>query len=181
MASIDTDHSGPGLDMTGIVHELAALLRERKLTISLAESCSGGLLSKILTDLPGSSAYFLAGVVAYSNDSKTALLDIPSVLIQLNGAVSAEVAKAMAEGVLRATGSDLALSVTGVAGPDGGTEEKPVGTVYLGLADSNSCSTMLLRLSCSRDQIRITSACSAIEWAIQHLNTSVPTSSKVHI
>jgi nicotinamide-nucleotide amidase len=172
-----TDSSG---DLARAACDLAGLLKERGLTISVAESCSGGLLAKILTDLSGSSAFFLAGVVAYSNDAKSTFLSVPPDLIQHNGAVSAEVAEAMAKGVLKATRSDLALSVTGVAGPDGGTEEKPVGTVYLGLAYSNDCITMLLKLFGNRHQIRIASACSAINWAISHLHGTAQPDSKVH-
>jgi nicotinamide-nucleotide amidase len=167
-------------EMARAASELAGLLKERGLTISVAESCSGGLLAKMLTDLPGSSAFFLAGVVAYSNDAKSKFLSVPPDLIQHYGAVSSEVAEAMAAGALSATRSDLALSITGVAGPDGGTEEKPVGTVYLGLANSHDCNTMLLRLSGNRHQIRIASACNAINLLISHLHGTAQTDSKVH-
>ncbi|GAM08701.1 cinA-like protein [Geobacter sp. OR-1] len=154
------------------IQALASLLKNRGLTISVAESCTGGLLASMLTELAGSSAYFVAGVVAYANPAKTAFLGVPPDLIERNGAVSAEVAAAMAEGILRKTGSDLALSITGIAGPDGGTTEKPVGTVYLGLADCNGSSAKLLQLSGSRNNIRILSATSAMEWAIHHLATA---------
>ncbi len=113
---------------------LNRLLTERGLTLAAAESCTGGLISARITDVAGSSVYFLAGLVTYSNEAKEKFLAVPGELIAAKGAVSAEVAGRMAEGVRRATGADLGISVTGIAGPDGGTDEKPVGTVYMGLS-----------------------------------------------
>jgi nicotinamide-nucleotide amidase len=104
-------------------------------TLAVAESCTGGLVAHRLTEVPGSSNYFMEGVVTYSNEAKTRLLGVPSELIERHGAVSAEVAEAMAEGVKRRAATDFGLSVTGVAGPGGGTPEKPVGLVYISLAD----------------------------------------------
>src|SRR5215211_4993399 len=101
------------------------LLQERGATLALAESCTGGLLAKRLTDMPGSSAYFGEGLVTYSNESKERLLGVPHALIMDHGAVSEPVAREMAEGARRVSGADYGLSVTGIAGPDGGTEEKP--------------------------------------------------------
>jgi competence/damage-inducible protein CinA-like protein len=114
---------------------VARELTLNRATIAVAESCTGGLLSERLTSIPGSSNYFLGGVVSYSNDLKTALADVPASLLEAKGAVSAEVALAMAEGIRRRAGSTLGLSVTGIAGPGGGSPEKPVGTVHIGLAD----------------------------------------------
>lgn len=110
------------------------LLTEAGMTVSLAESCTGGLVGHLLTEVPGSSRYFLGGVVAYDDLVKTALLDVPPALIRQYGAVSAECALQMARGVRAITGADIGLSITGVAGPTGGTAAKPVGTVYIGLA-----------------------------------------------
>jgi nicotinamide-nucleotide amidase len=107
-------------------------------TVATAESCTGGLLAKMLTDTPGSSAYFGRGFVTYANEAKTELLGVPAELIAEKGAVSEEVADAMAIGALVRSGSDVAISVTGIAGPEGGTEEKPVGTVCFGLAFDQS-------------------------------------------
>ena len=104
-------------------------------TLAVAESCTGGLIAHRLTEVPGSSSYFTEGVVTYSNEAKTRLLGVPAELIEAQGAVSAEVAEAMAEGVKRRAGTDFGLAVTGVAGPGGGTEEKPVGLVYVALSD----------------------------------------------
>lgn len=108
-----------------------ALLRERGLTVAAAESCTGGLLTSRLTDVPGSSAYVVGSVVAYSNEAKTALLGVPAALLAEYGAVSEPVALAMAAGVKARTGAAIGIGVTGIAGPDGGTPEKPVGTVAI--------------------------------------------------
>lgn len=109
-------------------------LQERGKTLALAESCTGGWIAKALTDIPGSSATFLAGWVTYSNDAKVRDLSVPLQLIEQHGAVSEEVVRAMADGARRRAGTDYALSVSGVAGPDGGTPDKPVGTVWFGIA-----------------------------------------------
>lgn len=103
-------------------------------TLAVAESCTGGLLGARITSVSGSSACFLGGVISYSNEVKEGLLGVPGALIATHGAVSEPVAMAMAEGVRRRTGADFALSITGIAGPDGGTAAKPVGLVYIGLA-----------------------------------------------
>lgn len=125
---------------------VAELLWRTRQTVSTAESCTGGLIAKRLTDVPGSSDYFLDGVVTYSNAAKRRLLDVPAELLERCGAVSREVAECMAVNCRRISGSDLALSVTGIAGPSGGTPEKPVGFVYLGLASAAGCDVRELRL-----------------------------------
>jgi nicotinamide-nucleotide amidase len=116
---------------TGTAELVLALLRERGLTLATAESCTGGLVSVRLTDVPGSSDVFVGGLVAYSNDVKAAQLGVPEDVLREHGAVSAETAAAMARGARERLGAAVAVSVTGVAGPDGGTEEKPVGLVFL--------------------------------------------------
>jgi nicotinamide-nucleotide amidase len=113
---------------------LNAILSQRHLTLAAAESCTGGLISSRITDVAGSSDYFLAGLVTYSNEAKEKFLSVPHDLIAAKGAVSAEVARAMAQGAQAAVGADIAVAVTGIAGPGGGSKEKPVGTVYMGLA-----------------------------------------------
>jgi PncC family amidohydrolase len=113
---------------------LNRLLTVRGLTIAVAESCTGGLISSRITDVAGASVYFQAGLVTYSNEVKETLLSVSGDLLTAKGAVSKEVAAKMAEGVRHAMGADIGLSVTGIAGPGGGTKEKPVGTVYMGLA-----------------------------------------------
>jgi nicotinamide-nucleotide amidase len=119
----------------GLEQIVGDVLVQRGLTLAVAESCSGGLISSRLTDVPGSSRYLLAGLVTYSNASKVRELGVPEALLEGHGAVSEPVARAMAEGVRRRSGADLGLATTGVAGPDGGSEAKPVGTLYLALAD----------------------------------------------
>nr|WP_314076475.1 nicotinamide-nucleotide amidohydrolase family protein [uncultured Roseococcus sp.] len=117
--------------------EAAALLealKARGLTLATAESCTGGLIAAALTSVAGSSAVVLAGFVTYSNEAKTAMVDVPAALIGRVGAVSEEVARAMAEGALARSGASIALSCTGVAGPGGGSAEKPVGLVHLAAA-----------------------------------------------
>ena len=120
-----------GETMTEIVAEL---LQQKKLTISTAESCTGGMLAARLTSIPGSSAYFNGSIVAYNNSIKAKLLGVPQELLTKFGAVSKEVGRAMAEGSRKMTGSAVGIGITGIAGPDGGTAEKPVGLVYIALA-----------------------------------------------
>ena len=110
---------------------VGTLLRDRRYTVAAAESCTGGLLTSRLTDVPGSSAYVQLSIVAYSNAAKTALLGVPAALIATHGAVSEPVALAMAEGVRVRAGSTIGVGITGIAGPDGGTPDKPVGTVAI--------------------------------------------------
>lgn len=114
------------------------LLRETSSTLATAESCTGGMLANRITDVPGASEVFMEGFVTYSNESKTALLEVPAELIATHGAVSPEVVQAMAEGALQKSGARFALATTGIAGPDGGTPKKPVGTVWLALAEKGS-------------------------------------------
>ena len=137
------------------------LLTEKGATLALAESCTGGLLAKRLTDKAGSSAYFVEGLVTYSNEAKERLLGVPHELLVEHGAVSEPVARAMAEGVREDADTDYGLSITGVAGPDGGTEEKPVGLVFVGLSDVSGTVAEKLDLSAwrrSREAIRERSA-----------------------
>jgi nicotinamide-nucleotide amidase len=119
-----------------LIVKVSDLLRQKNFTISTAESCTGGLIAHSLTNVSGSSKYFDRGIVSYSNRAKTELLEIPKGLIIKYGAVSEQVAKAMAEGVRKLSKVDIGLSSTGIAGPTGGTDEKPVGLVYIG------CSTI---------------------------------------
>jgi nicotinamide-nucleotide amidase len=115
---------------------VADLFIQRKLTLATAESCTGGLISHKLTNIPGSSNFFNRGIVAYSNEAKVELLGVPAELIQQHGAVSRQVAEAMAKGVRAKAGTDIGLAVTGIAGPGGGTPEKPVGLVFIAFADA---------------------------------------------
>src|ERR671912_314039 len=158
----------PGVpsEMRGMFEEtlesaVGHLLAAQSSTLALAESCTGGLLAKRLTDMPGSSAYFKEGLVTYSNESKERLLGVPQEMLAEHGAVSEPVARKMAEGARRLARTDYGLSVTGIAGPDGGTEEKPVGLVFVGLSDAEETFAERLDLSAwarSRDAIRERSA-----------------------
>lgn len=133
---------------------LVDLLRERNLKIAFAESCTGGMISSGIVDVPGSSDVFLGGVISYSNEIKHNVLGVSSEILEKYKAVSSECAIAMAQGVRKLTGADIAVSVTGVAGPDGGTPSKPVGTVWLGIADMKGSRSYLLNLSGKRTRIR---------------------------
>src|SRR5262249_4993110 len=113
---------------------VARLLRERAWTVAVAESCTGGLVTHLLSTVPGVSESLLAGVVTYANDAKAGLADVPEEAIRVHGAVSDPVARAMADGIRRRVGADVGLSTTGIAGPSGGTPEKPVGLVLMACA-----------------------------------------------
>jgi len=150
-----------GADDETLESAVGRLLKEGGATLALAESCTGGLLAKRLTDIAGSSAYFREGLVTYSNESKERWLGVPHEMLLEHGAVSEPVARKMAEGVRRIAGTDYGLSVTGIAGPDGGTKEKPVGLVFVGLSDAKVTISEKLDLSAwarSREAIRERSA-----------------------
>lgn len=121
-------------DGSSMEKTIIRLLKERGMTLATAESCTGGLIANRLTNVPGSSEVFTHGFITYANEAKTGVLGVPETLLASHGAVSSEVALAMAEGALAVSGSALAISITGIAGPGGGTEEKPVGTAWIGLA-----------------------------------------------
>jgi len=141
--------TGPTLDEL-----VAAGFAERGLTVATAESCTGGLLAARLTERPGSSAWVLGGVTAYANSAKEQLLDVPGSVLAEHGAVSPEVAAALAEGARARFGADVGVGITGVAGPGGGTAEKPVGTVHLCVAGPDGQQLLALRLSGSRSAVR---------------------------
>jgi nicotinamide-nucleotide amidase len=152
---------------------VGGMLIGRRCTVAVAESCTGGLLAQRLTTVPGSSSYFLRGVVTYSNDSKTDLLGVDGALIAEHGAVSGPVASAMARGIRESSSSDLGISITGIAGPSGGTKEKPVGTVFIGMAfDDNGTSSVRsheYRFFGDRGRIRLISCEMALEWIRRYL------------
>ena len=143
-----------GADEEALEAVIGGMLRSGGLTLAAAESCTGGLIGHRITNVPGSSGYFLAGLTTYSNESKTRLLGVPAELIAAHGAVSPEVAIAMAEGVRRAVGADVGISTTGIAGPGGATPTKPVGLVHIGLSDETGNMTEELRLRGDRVMIK---------------------------
>jgi nicotinamide-nucleotide amidase len=140
------------------------LLRERGASIAVAESCTGGLIAAKLTDVPGSSDYFVGGVVAYADAAKRALLDVPEALIAQHGAVSEPVARAMAEGARARFGADLAVATTGISGPGGGSETKPVGLVHIALADAQGTHADHFVFPLDRTRHRQLTAQVALDW-----------------
>ncbi|HYK94292.1 MAG TPA: nicotinamide-nucleotide amidohydrolase family protein [Candidatus Dormibacteraeota bacterium] len=156
--------------MPGALVELAERLQGiclgRRITVALAESCTGGLVAATITEVPGSSAYFLGGVVSYADSAKESLLDVPAQMLVAHGAVSAQVAMSMATGARARFGASLAASVTGVAGPDGGSDEKPVGLTYVGLATAAGVEVRRLQLGGDRAGNREAAAIAALGWLI---------------
>ncbi len=142
---------------------VARVLTENRATIAVAESCTGGLLAERLTNIPGSSVYFLGGVVCYSNELKSALVDVPAELIEAKGAVSPEVALALAEGIRKRTGATIGVGVTGIAGPGGGTPEKPVGLVHIGIADERGPRERRFQFPGDRERIRMHASQTALD------------------
>ena len=154
-----------GVDVESLEEVVSALLKKDRLTLSAAESCTGGLIAKRITDLPGASEVFRGGIVSYTNGVKAGALGVPETVLEESGAVSEPVARAMAEGCRRVCGSDLAVSVTGVAGPDSDDRGTEVGTVFIALASDSG--TICRRFSCGkgrgRDRVRTSAAQSALD------------------
>lgn len=165
-----------GVDVGSIEAALVPLLVEHGLTVSTAESCTGGLIAKRITDVPGASAVFPGGVVSYANEVKADVLGVDRETLAAHGAVSAEVAAQMARGVRLATGASIGISTTGIAGPGGGTPQKPVGTIWLGLSDERGESTYLLQLDSHADRayIRTCSASHALYHVLVRLREKYP-------
>jgi nicotinamide-nucleotide amidase len=152
-----------GQDGITFAQAVGEVLVKRGETLVTAESCTGGLVAQLLTENPGSSKFVVGGYVTYSNELKQSALGVPAELIRARGAVSEEVARAMAEGARRASGATYAVAITGIAGPDGGTPEKPVGTVWLALASEAGTRTKLSRYRGDRGQVRLLSAYGALQ------------------
>ena len=163
-----------GVDVSSLEEVCLALLKEQGLTVGTAESCTGGLIAKLLTDLPGSSAAFRGGIVSYTNEVKEGVLGVPHALLTEYGAVSPQVAEAMALGARKALGCDIALSATGVAGPDPDDRGNPIGLVYLGLAWADGCQVVTYQGGkVERERIRRQSAQTALDLLRRHL-TNLP-------
>ncbi len=146
------------------------MLAGKDLTISVAESCTGGLIGNLLTNVPGSSGYFLGGVIVYSNRSKIDLLNVSVGTIREYGAVSDRTVREMAEGAKKLFKSSIGLAVTGIAGPEGGSKEKPVGTVFIGLATEKDLLSEGYLFHGNREQIKYNSATMALDWIRRYLN-----------
>jgi len=153
-----------------LAERVVRALAGRGLAVTVAESCTGGLVSAAITSVPGASKVFGHGFITYSNAAKTELLGVPPFLIEAHGAVSAEVASAMATGALNAARADLAISITGVAGPDGGTMQKPVGLVFIAVAGGNAGPQVFEnRFAGDRENIRHASVIRALELILENL------------
>jgi nicotinamide-nucleotide amidase len=152
-----------GVDDEELEHVVGRLLTERKLTLAVAESCTGGLIADRITDVAGSSNYFERGLITYSNASKIAELGVPAELIQQHGAVSREVAEAMASGVRVNSAVDIGLSTTGIAGPTGGSPEKPVGLVWIGYSDAHETFALKFNFGDERRRVKERAAQAALE------------------
>jgi nicotinamide-nucleotide amidase len=160
-----------GADVSSLEEVVFGQLKEKRLTLGTAESCTGGLIAKRVTDLAGSSAVFRGGVVSYTDEVKRDVLGVPAELLKEHGAVSAPVAEAMARGAKRLLGSDLAISATGVAGPDGDDRGNPVGLVFVALCTEEGCTVKELHLGAGRNRIRTTASNYALDLARRYLLT----------
>lgn len=154
-------------ELRALAERLQGVCLGRGLTVAVAESCTGGLVAAAITAVPGSSGYFLGGVVSYADAAKAALLDVPEAALRAHGAVSAQVAMAMAAGARARFGATLAASVTGVAGPDGGTAEKPVGLTYVGVVGPGSPAVHRYAWGGDREANRLESARAALERLVE--------------
>ncbi|MCX5809104.1 MAG: CinA family protein [Proteobacteria bacterium] len=152
-----------------IEEKIGRILKEKGLTIAAAESCTGGLIASRITDISGASEYFEAGFITYSNKAKTSFLSVREEVINRYGAVSYEVAKLMAEGVRNIAGVDIGVSVTGIAGPAGGTLEKPVGTVFVGLATGKGTSVRNFLFTGNRLEIKQQTSEAALTFVADYL------------
>ena len=150
-----------------LAERLQGICLGRGLTVGVAESCTGGLLAAAITDIPGSSGYFLGGIVSYADSAKIELLGVPARVVEAHGAVRAQVARAMAEGARSRFGATLAAGVTGIAGPDGGTAEKPVGLTYLGIADATGADVRRRVWTGDREANRLASVRELLELLIE--------------
>lgn len=156
---------------TNFAEKLGLLLKQNNLTISAAESCTGGLFTSALTDIAGSSAYVLGSVVTYSNEAKRKLINVQESTLMAHGAVSEQTAIEMASGVRDLFGTDYAISITGIAGPGGGTTEKPVGLVYIGMASSDGVTVKKYIWNGNRIENKEHSVQAAIQWLIDTVET----------
>jgi PncC family amidohydrolase len=160
------------LKLDDTARELIEILESRGLTLSFAESCTGGLVSAVITSIPGASVVFKGGVVAYANEIKQRVLGVDPGILKVNGSVSGECAKAMASGVSGHFITDYALSITGIAGPGGGSVEKPVGTVWFGLASRGKVSAVQANFSGSRSDIRMAAVQKGLELIAANVKAS---------
>ena len=155
---------------TEMPEKLYSLLKEKNFTITTAESCTGGLIGGAITSVSGISSYYKEGVITYSNEAKMKFLGVSAKTLESYGAVSPQTAEEMAVGAIKRSGADISVAVTGIAGPDGGTREKPVGLVYIAIADKNSVTIKENYFSGNRDKVREYTVDTAISMAIEKLS-----------
>lgn len=153
--------------LVALAERLQGVCLGRGLTVATAESCTGGLAAATITEVPGASGYFVGGVVSYANSAKEELLGVPGAAIAAHGAVSAQVAMAMAAGARARFGAALAVAITGVAGPDGGTEAKPVGLTYVALADGRGTDVRRFSFTGDRTVVRESAVREALGWLVE--------------
>ena len=158
-----------GYDDIPLENVVYSILKEKNLTLTTAESCTGGLIGSIITNVPGVSSYYKEGIVTYSNEAKMKYLGVKEETLKEFGAVSYETAKEMAEGALKNTGADIAVAVTGIAGPDGGTAEKKVGLVYISVADKDNTVVEKFQFTGDRQKVRRLAAKNAINMVRKKL------------
>lgn len=163
-----------GDPLVGLAERLQGVCLGRGLTLAVAESCTGGLVADAITDVAGSSGYFAGGVVSYSNEAKERFLDVPADVLAAHGAVSAQVARAMAEGARARFGVSVAAAVTGVAGPDGGSDAKPVGLTYVAVADESGVDVRRHLWSGDRLANKRESAAAVLELLLERVGSLEP-------
>jgi PncC family amidohydrolase len=156
-------------ELLDLAQRVASACRERGIRLGTAESCTGGLVGHVITEVPGSSDYFSGAVVTYANEMKIALADVPAAVLEAHGAVSAQVARAMADGARRRLGVDVAVAVTGVAGPEGGSAAKPVGLTYVAIADAAGDDVRRFVWDSDRTGNKRLSAAAALELVVERL------------
>jgi PncC family amidohydrolase len=156
-------------ELLDLAQRVASACRERGIRLGTAESCTGGLVGHVITEVPGSSDYFSGAVVTYANEMKIALADVPAAVLEAHGAVSAQVARAMADGARRRLGVDVAVAVTGVAGPEGGSAAKPVGLTYVAIADAAGDDVRRFVWDGDRTGNKRLSAAAALELVVERL------------
>jgi PncC family amidohydrolase len=156
-------------DLVALARRVGEELRERGIHLATAESCTGGLVAHLITEVPGSSDYFTGALVTYGNEAKVALADVPRAVLDAHGAVSAQVARAMADGTRQRLGVDLAVAVTGIAGPDGGTAEKPVGLTYIAVADTDGADVRRHLWDGDRSTNKRASAAAALDLVLERV------------
>ena len=161
-----------------VVEQLQRICLEHGLTVATAESCTGGMIAKLITDVAGSSGYFRGGVVSYSNAVKTELLGVPEEQLLAYGAVSAQVARSMATGILRRTRADVAIAVSGISGPGGGSAGKPVGLTYVAVADKDGADVRRYVWSGDRAGNREATARVALELLLERVSAGVASGSR---